>query len=118
ILAAVNAEWQKGPFTARALYARFNVDSDTAKTLKRDLQQGYYVEAGYRFLPDVGGFVRYNVYDDIRRAAVGSDDFEVKQTDVGVNYWLNPNVVFKADYQLQSGADDDDGFNLGVGYQF
>ncbi len=118
VLAALNAEWQRGPFTARALYARFDVDSDTAKALNRDLQQGYYLEAGYRFLPDVGAFVRYNVYDDIRRSIAPNDDFEVKQTDVGINYWLNPNVVFKADYQLQSGADDDDGINLGVGYQF
>jgi hypothetical protein len=38
--------------------------------------------------------------------------------DVGFNLWLTPQVVFKVDYQDQSGAQDEDGFHLGMGYSF
>ncbi len=40
---------------------------------------------------------------------------------VGSIYWPHPGVVFKFDVQEQFGqkpGNDDDGFNLGVGYQF
>ncbi len=46
-----------------------------------------------------------------------SDD-DIKQTDIGFNFWLTPRVVFKADYQDQSGSSDDDGMHLGMGYSF
>jgi predicted porin len=48
-------------------------------------------------------------------------DTEYTQWDVGVNYWLHPNVVFKLDYQDQdapAGKKEMDGWNIGVGYQF
>ena len=48
-------------------------------------------------------------------------DTEYTQVDVGVNYWLHPNVVFKFDYQDQDaapGRKELDGWNLGVGYMF
>jgi hypothetical protein len=40
---------------------------------------------------------------------------------VGLNYWVAPTVVLKADYQDQSaptGKDEFDGLNLGVGWSF
>jgi hypothetical protein len=63
-------------------------------------------------------FARYNAWDN---QAGNSSDSEFTQIDVGVNYWPHPDVVLKADYQVQdapSGKDEFDGFNLGVGYQF
>ncbi len=48
----------------------------------------------------------------------GLDTEDKKQVNAGINYWPHPNVVLKADYQNQSGRIDDDGFNLGMGYQF
>ena len=46
----------------------------------------------------------------------------MSQLDLGLNYWLTDNVVFKFDYQNQSVEDDEarelDGFNLGVGWSF
>jgi len=37
-----------------------------------------------------------------------------------MNFWPHPDVVIKADYQTQDNDSgrEQDGFNLGVGYQF
>nr|HPQ88383.1 porin [Gammaproteobacteria bacterium] len=84
----------------------------------REKQKGYFIEPSYRFGNDnqFGLFTRYSYWDN--NAGDDNSSDAVKQTDFGMNYWLSPTVVFKADYQNQSGASDDDGFNLGVGYSF
>ncbi|MBT4182608.1 MAG: porin, partial [Nitrosomonadales bacterium] len=45
-----------------------------------------------------------------------------KQYDVGLNWWVDKDVVLKVDYQIQdvgAGIDTElDGLNLGLGYQF
>ncbi|QYK00849.1 porin [Shewanella psychrotolerans] len=102
-------------FTIKALYAQWDIDGQEAKALGRDEQSGYYIEPSYRFNESVGIFARYNAWDN---NAGNGDDTEITQTNVGVNYWLHENVVFKADYEKVGGAKDADGFNLGVGYQF
>jgi hypothetical protein len=40
--------------------------------------------------------------------------------DYGLNYWLHPRVVFKADFSdnLDVDGPDNDSFNLGVGLSF
>lgn len=107
--------YQFEQFTVKALYAAWDIDGDEAKALGRDEQTGYFIEPSYRFNDDFGIFARYNKWDN---NGGNSDDTEIDQTNVGVNYYLHENVVFKADYEKQSGAKDIDGFNLGVGYQF
>ena len=102
-------------FTIKALIANWNIDSNEAEALGKDKQDGYYIEPSYRFNESFGVFARYNEYDT---EAGNNDDTSVTQTNVGINYWLHENVVFKADYENQGGAYDADGFNLGVGYQF
>jgi hypothetical protein len=110
-----HAVYQQGPFGLRALYAQWDLDSAAASALGRDEQSGWYIEPSYKINPQWGVFARYNVWDN---NAGDVADTEIKQTDVGINYWPHENVVFKFDVQRQSGAVDDDGFNLGVGYQF
>lgn len=102
-------------FTVKALYAQWDIDGKEAEALGRDEQNGWYIEPAYRFNETFGLFARYNEYDN---NAGNSDDTKITQTNVGVNYWLHENVVFKADYEKVGGAKDADGFNLGVGYQF
>ena len=102
-------------FTVKALYAQWNIDGIGAETLGRDKQNGYYIEPSYRVNDSFGLFARYNEYDT---EAGNNNDTSITQTNVGINYWLHENVVFKADYEKQGGAKDADGFNLGVGYQF
>ncbi|CAM4058313.1 porin [Shewanella aquimarina] len=102
-------------FTVKALYAQWDIDGKEAEALGRDEQTGWYIEPSYRFNESFGVFARYNEYDN--NAGNGADT-KVEQTNVGINYWLHENVVFKADYEKVGGAKDADGFNLGVGYQF
>ena len=108
--------YQKGSFGARALYARWNLEGAAAKAVNKDIQEGSYLEASYKITPKLSAFVRYNAWDN-----GGAGDTETTQADLGVNYWLTDDVVFKADYQNQDARNRSkasDGFNLGVGYQF
>lgn len=124
-----HADIQRGPFGLRALYARWDLDksnvidaSDLAAA-GRDEQVGWYLEPSMRGrlwkIPgELGVFARYNVWDNNKGSS--STDSEKKQVNVGLNYWPHPDVVFKFDAQQQDndGAKNDNGFNLGVGYQF
>ncbi|MGS0676299.1 porin [Shewanella sp. 0m-4] len=102
-------------FTVKALYAQWDIDGKEAKALGRNEQNGWYIEPSYRINESFGVFARYNEYDN---NAGNNEDTKIEQTNVGINYWLHENVVFKADYETVGGAKDADGFNLGVGYQF
>jgi len=127
-LLEAHADIRKGPFGLRALYARWDLDdagvidaSDPA-AVGRDEQEGWYVEPSVRgslwSIPgEFGAFARYNVWDN---NAGASNDTEFRQLNFGVNYWPIPDVVLKLDVQQQDnqGSDDDNGFNLGIGYAF
>ncbi|MGI2258849.1 porin [Shewanella sp. GXUN23E] len=114
-LLEAHAIYSIADFSVRALYAQWNIDGMQAQALGRDRQNGWYIEPSYRFAPEFGAYVRYSEWNN----EAGDPAKEAKtQTSFGVNYWLHENVVFKADYEIQGGALDADGFNLGVGYQF
>ena len=92
----------------------------------------YFVEAGYDIAPIIGygksiiPFVKYDYVDSMHKTEgfVQNDDrYENKIITVGVDYFLNPNVVLKADYSQKSfgsasGIDDLNSFSLYAGYQF
>ena len=110
--------WQHKNFGLRALYARWNLDGIGPELIGADRQDGWYVEPSWRFNEQWGVFARYNSWDNLAGSAV---DTQYTQWDLGVNFWLHPNVVFKFDYQNQDaaeGAKELDGWNLGVGYMF
>lgn len=115
-----HAAYQKGPFGLRALYAEWQFDDAIEQVeLGADRQKGWYVEPSWRFNEQWGIFARYNEWDN--QAGSGLVDSEYSQVDFGVNYWLAPTVVLKADWQDQdapSGQKELDGFNLGVGWSF
>ncbi|MDG4812877.1 porin [Hydrogenovibrio sp. 3SP14C1] len=101
-------------FTIKGLYAQWDISGDAAKAADADKQSGYYIEPSYKLTEKWGVFTRYNNW----KKASGSANDET-QTDIGVNYWPHPDVVFKADYQWYTKDDKKtNGFNLGVGYQF
>ncbi|MBI5460962.1 MAG: porin [Gammaproteobacteria bacterium] len=109
--------FSRGPFTLKALYAQWDLDGSGPAAIGADEQSGWYVEPSYKLNDQWGVFTRYNLWDNAAGDSTGS---EKKQWDVGMNFWPHPDVVVKADYQQQdndSGANQD-GFNLGVGYQF
>lgn len=105
---------QRGPFGLRALYARWDLDGNEPEALGRDEQEGFYIEPSWKPVDSLGFFARYNVWNN--EAGLGGEDNE--QVDIGVNYWPHPDVVIKADIQQQTGKADNDGFNVGIGYQF
>jgi hypothetical protein len=114
-LIETHAAIQQGAFGLRALYAAWDIEGSAAKSVGRNEQTGWYVEPSYKISEKWGLFARYNEWDN---EAGDSTDSVKKQTDVGINFWPHPQVVIKADLQNQDGTIDDDGFNLGIGYQF
>jgi hypothetical protein len=108
-------------FQIRALYASWDIDvtaNATAEDQAKDKQDGYYLEGSWKFVPAAGVFARYNAWDN-----GGLGDTEQTQTNVGINYWPHEYVVIKFDLQRQDhgaakAANEADGFNLGIGYQF
>ncbi len=110
-----HAIYQVQDFTVRALYARWDIDGNEAKSSGSDEQMGWYIEPSYVFNEKVGVFARYAEYDN--NAGNGTST-AVESTSVGVNYYIHENVVLKADYENLGGAKDSSGFNLGFGYQF
>ena len=109
--------FSKGPFGLRALYAQWNLDGSGPAAIGADKQMGWYVEPSFRISEQWGVFARYNLWDNLAGDNAGS---KKKQAEIGVNFWPHPDVVLKADYQQQDNDDgrNQDGFNLGVGYQF
>jgi predicted porin len=109
---------ERGPFGLRALYAQWDLDGDAPKVAGFDEQTGWYVEPSFRINEHFGVFARYSEWDN--QAGDNSIDSEVEQMDVGVNWWPHKNVVVKADYQWQDAdnGEEQDGMNLGIGYQF
>ena len=74
--------------------------------------KGSLLEASYKFNPQWGIFARQNNWNT-------DSNGERQQFNTGVNYWPHEDVVFKFDLQQQNAtAGDNDGFNVGIGYQF
>ncbi|MBU2478623.1 MAG: OprO/OprP family phosphate-selective porin [Gammaproteobacteria bacterium] len=107
----------KGPLGLRALYAMWDLEGSGPASIGADEQLGWYIEPSYKLNEKWGVFARYSLWDN---RAGDSTDSEEKQVDVGMNFWPHPDVVIKADYQTQDNDSgrEQDGFNLGVGYQF
>lgn len=108
--------YNSGDFGVRALYASWNVKG---KTSGYDKQTGWYIEPSYKINPKLGVFARYNKYDN-QAGTGGTGTSEKQQMDIGLNYWPHEDVVIKVDYQMQDNANNQEqnGFNLGIGYQF
>lgn len=140
LLGEVHARWQTGPFDFSALYARGTISDTQALNLTFDSEStpvpktfwGGYAQGAWRALAwgesNLTPFVRYEQFNT--GAAYAEQPLGVstpalpteKVWTAGINYYLNPNVVFKFDYQDFNRDDADLGygnrFNLGIGYQF
>ena len=139
-LGEVHARWQTGPFDLSALYTRGTI-SDTRDLNLTFIGQptavpksfwGGYAQAAWKalewnrssFVP----FVRYERFNTGASYASQPAGFDTPSLPtervwtVGANYYLNPNVVFKVDYQDFNHDDVALGygnrFDLGIGYQF
>jgi len=88
-----HAIYEMGSVTMTGLYARWMLEGAQAKAAKKDTQDGGYVEVSYQPTEKWGVFARQSSW----QKKVGE---RASQTDIGVNYWPLPDVVFKADYQV------------------
>lgn len=113
-----HADIQRGPIGFRALYANWDLDGSGPKSIGANQQEGFYIEPSYKFTPKLGLFGRYSQWDNT--AGSNGSDSEKKQYNAGFNYWPHPDVVLKGDVQMQDneGSKNDNGYNLGLGYQF
>ncbi len=115
-LLETHAVWQTGATTVRALYASWDLDGTGPAAMGSNEQSGWYLEPSYKLNSKFGVFARQSNWDNSPNSGSNTEN---TQTDFGFNYWPHEDVVIKADYQLRDKAGtDDDGFNLGVGYQF
>jgi len=111
-LVELHGRYNVSDVTLTALFATWDIDGDGASAANKDTQDGGYIEASYKITPKFGVFARQNEWSN-------EDKIDKSQTDVGFNYWPHEDVVLKFDYQAQNDdAGNQDGFNLGVGYQF
>ncbi len=120
-LLEAHANIRRGPWSLRALYARWDLGGAGPKALGRDEQYGYYIEPGYFFPLGEGELGVFGRYAEVDNTAGDSVDSKYKQTTVGLNYLPHPSVVLKADYQFEerpSNQTEDNRVNLGVGFMF
>jgi len=106
----------------------------TGETIASDIF-GWYLEGAYHIWPDTWKkgklkrsdavfFVRYDDFDTQYKVPSGlpkDPAGDRNEWTFGVNFYLLPNLVVKADYQIRDDdttTDLDDLFNLGVGWQF
>ena len=140
LLGEVHARWQTGPFDFSALYARGTISDTQALNLTFAGEStpvpkafwGGYAQGAWRALAwnesNLTPFVRYEQFNTGAAYAeqplgLGTPALPTEKVwTAGINYYLNPNVVFKFDYQDFNRDDAELGygnrFNLGIGYQF
>lgn len=119
LLTELHAAYNVDSFSVRALWAEWDVDGMGFDANGRDSQEGWYIEPSYKITEKLGVFTRYSEFNN--NAGVSSS-IDTEVWDYGLNYWLTPNVVLKADYtdfvNKNSGTTDKDALNLGVGWSF
>lgn len=135
-ITSADFEYSIRNFDFRGVIAHINIDG--ARQIGNNVAEeifGWYLEGAYHWLPeewktgklakaDATVFLRYDKYDTQYKMPSGiSKNPAGDRTDwtFGTNFYLTPNLVLKADYQIRdddSSGDPDDLFNLGVGWIF
>ncbi len=140
-LGEAHLRWQPGPFDFSALYTRGTISNTQDLNLQFVGQPtpvpksfwGGYAQGAWRALEwgqdsSLSPFLRYEVFNTgasyaAQPTGLGTPPLPTQRVwTVGANYYLNPNVVFKIDYQNFKYDDAVLGygnrFDLGLGYQF
>ena len=138
-LLEADAQWRGGPVELRGIWAHTRVGN--ARELNRELGReagaavarnmgGFGLQAAVHLLSSthpmgLAAFARYEEVDTQRRVPEGfqrAPRFDRDWWTVGLSFWPDPDVVFKADYQFAGNGDPaveaTDSFNLGLGWWF
>lgn len=127
-----HAEWNHGPWSARALYATSWIDdagtfnANTSRNLAKQLE-GYYIEAGYDIFNlfdviecgNLSPFFRWEHINTQFKMPAGSVADSAEDNEIftfGLNYKPISQVVFKIDYAAWN--NEYDRFTIGMGYVF
>jgi hypothetical protein len=126
----VHARYAARGWDLQALYARGALgDADaisaaTGEVAPKSLY-GWYVQAAYHVWKsgdlDLAPFARFERYNTQQSVADGLSPDPLNDERVatlGVNFYVHPQVVLKADFQNFRADDTKDRLNLGVGYMF
>ena len=135
-MTSADFEYSVSKFDFRGVVANTNIDGarDFGGGVAEEMF-GWYLEGAYRFWPDdwkkgklknsdATFFVRYEEYDTQHKMPSGIAKDKSKDIDeftFGLNFYLTPNFVIKADYQIRDndgGSSLDDLLNLGLGWTF
>ena len=125
----LHAQYEKGPFSAKALYTQANVSG--AEKLGADTIQkasGFYLNTAY----DVADalhmeyklpvFVQYERYNPIEETVSGAGELEdISIVTAGFNFYPTEQVVLKADYAIKDDparADKERTASFGLGFIF
>jgi hypothetical protein len=139
----VHAQYRVAGLDLHALYAAGTLgdaDKITAATVAANLvdpsvtafaapksMKGAYVQAAYHVYKqgnfDVAPFIRYERVDIRQAEDPGNNLFQNPNNNeriktLGVNFWLHPQVVVKADIQRYATDKSQDRFDLGLGFMF
>jgi hypothetical protein len=139
----VHAQYRIAGLDLQALYAAGTLgdaDKITAATVAANLadpgvtafaapksMKGAYVQAAYHVYKqgnfDVAPFVRYERIDIKQAEDPGNNLFQNPNNNeriktLGVNFWVHPKVVVKADVQRYAADKSQDRFELGLGFMF
>ncbi len=136
-MTSADFEYSISKFDFRGVIANTNIGGarDLGSGDVAEEMFGWYLEGAYHFWPDewktgklkksdATVFVRYEEYDTQHKMPSGIPKDKSKDIDeltFGVNFYLTPNFVIKADYQLRddaSGSGRDNLFNVGIGWMF
>jgi hypothetical protein len=119
VLAEAHGVYRNGGFQFIALGSAWNIDVNS----EGDNQWGYYLEPSYAWdtvIGKVGVFGRFSQYK-YAELAEGSTAKEVTEYNLGGNYWINENLVVKADYmnqEVKGKAGGTESYNFGFGWYY
>lgn len=132
----LRARYAVAGWDLRALYAQGSLSDTAAINAAAGLApgsnkaapesfSGWFVEAAYRFSLKnemiLAPFARYEEYNTQEKVAPGFTIDPLNDEQVvtaGVNFYVHPQVVFKADVQDYETDNTKDRFNIGIGWMF
>lgn len=126
----LHGQYRTGNLDLQAVYAKGTLGDADKVSIAQGIAApkaffGWYGQAAYHVWrkgdTDIAPFIRYEHFNTQEAVANGFTANPLNNETVGtagINFWIHPQVVFKADYQKFKTDSGKDRFNLGVGYMF